>query len=369
MAVRRRQAYGELEGGVDPLERQDECDRNGENRPLDGGDPQPRREQHRPDSKDDLDPRIALGAQDVGNALERVPKRPQQHPRSLRPREAMVIGGPIYPHTCDVRDTGILAVDSVARQINRESFLLLGGSAALLMQVAHPLVAAGVDQHSDFRRSPVRRLVRTVDTTLAIVFGERATAESALKRIGRSHAPVRGQAADGRAYRARDPQLMLWVQATLVLTSVRWYEAVMGRLSQSDRDAYWAEGKFFAGELGVPQDLFPATYADLERYETTMLRTAVVPDGTAKSVAHDVVRPYRWLPEIAYWPTDALSAALLPVALRDAFGFRFSTSQRMFYRAAIVAIRALRLLLPEWLTVVPQARRFEKAMSERREAA
>ncbi len=268
-----------------------------------------------------------------------------------------------------MRDTGILAVDSVARQINRESFLLLGGSAALIMQVAHPLVAAGVDQHSDFRRSPVRRLVRTVDTTLAIVFGERATAESALKRIGRSHAPVRGQAADGRAYRARDPQLMLWVQATLVLTSVRWYEAVMGRLSESDRDAYWAEGKFFAGHLGVPHELFPATYADLERYEKAMLRTAVVPDPTAIALAHDVVRPYRWLPEIAYWPTDALSAALLPVPLRNAFGIRFGTPQRVFYRGAIVAIRALRLLLPEWLTVVPQARRFEKAMSERREAA
>jgi uncharacterized protein (DUF2236 family) len=237
------------------------------------------------------------------------------------------------------------------------------------MQVAHPLVAAGVDQHSDFRRSPVRRLLRTVDTTLAIVFGERATAQSALKRIGRSHAPVRGQAADGRAYRASHPELMLWVQATLVLTSVRWYEAIMGRLSERERDAYWAEGKFFAGELGVPRELFPATYSDLERYEEAMLRTAVVPDATARVVAHDVVRPYGWLPELAYWPTDALSAALLPVALREAFGYRFGTAERVFYRAVIVAIRALRLLLPEWLTVVPQARRFEKAMSERREAA
>jgi uncharacterized protein (DUF2236 family) len=263
-----------------------------------------------------------------------------------------------------VRDTGILAANSVARRINRESFLLLGGTAALLMQVAHPLVAAGVDQHSDFRRSPVRRLVRTVNTTLAIVYGERATAEGALKRIGRSHAPVRGQAADGRFYRARDPQLMLWVQATLVLTSVRWYEAVMGRLSVSERDAYWAEGKFFAGELGVPKELFPATYADLERYEEMMLRSVVVPDRTAAAVARDVVRPYGWLPEFAYWPTDALSAALLPSPLRDAFGLRFGAPQRLSYRALVVAIRALRPLLPEWLTVVPQARHFEKAMSQ-----
>ena len=260
-----------------------------------------------------------------------------------------------------MRDHGILAPDSIARRINRESFLLLGGTAALLMQVAHPLVAAGVDQHSDFRRSPLRRLVRTVNTTLAIVFGERATAVEGLKRIGRSHAPVRGQAADGRAYRARDPQLMLWVQATLVLTSVRWYEAVMGPLTSSERDAYWSEGKFFAGELGVPSELFPATYADLERYEEAMLRTAVVPDPTATAVAREVIRPYRWLPDIGYWPTDALSAALVPAPLRNAFGLRFGVPQRLFYRAVIVAVRALRSLLPERLTVVPQARRYEEA--------
>jgi uncharacterized protein (DUF2236 family) len=267
-----------------------------------------------------------------------------------------------------VRDTGILAADSVARRLNRESFLLLCGAAALLMQVAHPLVAAGVDQHSDFRRSPLRRLVRTVDTTLAVVYGERATAESALKQIGRSHAPVRGQAADGRAYRARDPRLLLWVQTTLVLTSIRWFEAVMGRLTDADRNAYWNEAKIFAGALGVPEHLFPETYADLERYEAEMLRAEVIPDPTAIAVARDVVRPFGWLPEFLYWPTDAMSAALLPATLRDAFGTPFGVPQRLFYRAVIVAIRALRTLLPDWLTVVPQARRFEKAMS-RRDAA
>jgi uncharacterized protein (DUF2236 family) len=202
--------------------------------------------------------------------------------------------------------------------------------------------------------------VRTVDTTLAIVFGERSTAETALKRIGRSHAPVRGQAVDGRAYRARDPRLMLWVQATLVLTSVRWYEAIMGPLSESERDAYWAEGKFFAGELGVPRDLFPATYADLERYEAEMLVTDVVPDATAIAVAHDVVRPLRWLPHRAYWPNDAITAGLLPAPLRSAFGLSFGPAERRLQRAAISLIRETRPALPRWITVVPQARRYEK---------
>src|SRR5438552_14922687 len=155
-----------------------------------------------------------------------------------------------------LRDSGILAADSVARRINRESFLLLGGTAALLMQVAHPLVAAGVDQHSDFRRAPLPRLIRTVDSTLAIVFGDRARADRALRRIDRVHAHIRGKAQDGRAYMARDPRLMLWVQTTLVLTSLRWYEMVMGPFSDRERESYWEEGKFFAGDLGVLHDPF-----------------------------------------------------------------------------------------------------------------
>ena len=258
-----------------------------------------------------------------------------------------------------MRDTGILAADSIARRINRESFLLLGGTAALLMQIAHPLVAAGVEQHSDFRRAPLRRLVRTVDTTLAVVFGERAAAERALRRIDRSHAPVRGKSADGRLYRARDPGLLLWVQTTLVLCSLRWYEMVLGRLDTVAREAYWEEAKVFAEQLGVPADLFPGTVAELERYETKMLGSEVVPDATAIGVARDVLRPYRLLPGLVYWPTDALTAGLLPAPLRDAFGLRFGTRERLLQRGVIIAIRALRRVLPEWLTVVPQARRAE----------
>lgn len=264
-----------------------------------------------------------------------------------------------------MRDTGILAEGSVARRMNRESFLLLGGTAALLMQVAHPLVAAGVDQHSDFRRAPIPRLLRTVDTTLAIVFGERERAERALRRIDRVHAPVKGSAADGRTYRARDPRLLLWVQTTLVLTSLRWYEMVMGRLPDGDRESYWAEGKLLAGQLGVPAKLFPATLADLERYEGRMLRDEVIPDPTAIAVARDVLRPFSILPGAAYWPNDAITAGLLPPGLRSAFGLRFGRGERRLLRAAVITIRALRPALPAWFTVVPQARRHEATSAGR----
>src|SRR5438046_2771979 len=175
----------------------------------------------------------------------------------------------------------VLPEPSVARRLNRELFLLLGGTAALLMQVAHPLVAAGVEQHSDFQRDPIGRLRRTLNTTLAVVFAEPDEARAALRRIDRRHGPVRGSTTDGRAYDARDPALLLWVQATLVLTSLRLYEAVVGRLAHEDREAYWQETRPIAQALGIPPALQPVTLADIERYERLMLATLVRPAATS----------------------------------------------------------------------------------------
>lgn len=245
-------------------------------------------------------------------------------------------------------------------------FLLLGGTTALLMQVAHPLVAAGVHQHSDFRRDPFGRLLRTLDTTLAVVFGDEHASLGAIARMNRIHAEIRGTSAGGRAYAARDPRLLLWVQTTLVLTSLRLYDEVMGPLAPDEREAYWEEAKPTAALLGIPAAMLPRTVADLERYERAMVASDVVPDATARSVGRDVIRPFRWLPELAYWPSDALAAALLPPPLRAPFGFRYGTAERLLFRGVVVAVRALRRVLPDVLTVVPQARRFERAARAQR---
>jgi len=254
----------------------------------------------------------------------------------------------------------VLPEPSVARRLNREMFLLLGGTAALLMQVAHPLVAAGVEGHSDFRRDPIGRLRRTLNTTLAVVFAEPGHARAALRRIDRRHGPVKGLAADGRAYDARDPALLLWVQATLILTSLRLYEAVMGRLSPQDREAYWQEARPVAALLGIPTHLQPGRLADLQRYERVMLRTAARPDRTSVRVARQVLHPFDVLPAPLYWPSDALAAALLPAPLRRPFGLRYRLRERVFFAFVVATVRVMRAVLPKWLTVVPQARRFER---------
>ena len=257
-------------------------------------------------------------------------------------------------------DLGILSRSSVARRLNRESFILLGGTAALLLQVAHPLVAAGVAQHSDFRRDPLRRLLRTLNTTLGIVFGTTAQARAGIRRIDRRHVPVRGLTDTGSAYDARDPRLLAWVQVTLVLTSLRLYELVLGRLTDAEREEYWNEARLVAGELGATPESLPPTFDALTRYERYMLANEIIPDANAVAVARDVLRPLRLLPAPIYWMSDAFSAGLVPPSIRLAFGMPWRTRERVWFRFVISALRMFVRATPSPIRVVPQARRYER---------
>src|SRR4051794_27808012 len=110
------------------------------------------------------------------------------------------------------------ADDSVLRRVFRENVLFLGGGRALLMQLAHPSVAKGVAEHSDFVADPFSRLRRTIDVVDRIVYGDDDEADEAATSLRAVHARVRG---DG--YEANDPALLFWVHATLVDTGLRIY--------------------------------------------------------------------------------------------------------------------------------------------------
>ena len=155
----------------------------------------------------------------------------------------------------------------------------------------------------------------------------------------------------------------MWVQVTLVLTSLRLYELVLGRLSDADRDAYWSEARSFAAELGATEGTLPRAYADVVRYEREMLADEVVPDESSVAVARDVLRPLRWLPDHLYWPFDAFTAGLLPPSLRLAFGLPWRAPEQFWFRFVIVALRRVVRRLPERIRVVPQARRYEARIS------
>src|SRR5256714_9195655 len=118
-------------------------------------------------------------------------------------------------------DAGLFGPDSLTWRVNREGVLLFGGGTATILQVAHPLVAAGVSQHSDYREDPWGRLYRTLDVVTKITFGSTRTSDQAAEQLRKVHERVRGVATEdggsypaGTRYCALNPDLHRWVPAT-----------------------------------------------------------------------------------------------------------------------------------------------------------
>ncbi len=271
---------------------------------------------------------------------------------------------------------GFYGPDSRMWRINREAVLLGAGPAATLLQVAHPLIAAGVAQHSDFRGDPFGRLRRTLATTMALVFGDGATAEGAVRRLNGVHASVRGTAdASGVAssgaatYRALDPELLLWVQVTLIVSSVRAYRRWVGPLATDDLEAFWSEARTVGVRMGIPLRQSPADWPALMAYWHRML----APDGpiqvtdTARLLAPMLVRPP--LPLTPGWAVDMLALpglALLPERIREAYGIAWSA--RRGHAAAIVGrgVRSWTAVVPGSWRSMPQARAADRRVRAHR---
>jgi uncharacterized protein (DUF2236 family) len=245
---------------------------------------------------------------------------------------------------------GLYAEDSITRRVNRENVLFLGGGRALLMQLAHPKVAAGVDEHSDFRSHPIRRLRRTLLMTMAIVFGDRETALRAARTVNQVHARVQGH-----GYRALDPDLLLWVHATLADTAVVAYEAFVHRLLPREHEDFYQEFKLMGELLGIPQDRFPDTVRDFHAYMEAMMTTGPVRvDQRAKDLARLVLRPsLRLLPGPAMIPFEVVTAGLLPPTLRQQYGLAWGPGQRRAYRLAVKTLPRLVAITPPILRVWP----------------
>ena len=169
-------------------------------------------------------------------------------------------------------DPGVAQPHDVLWTVARERLLLLGGPAALLLQVAHPLVAEAVAAHSDYHAEPAHRLLTTLQASLTVTFGDTTQARQAARHVGRRHATVTGAITHpagglpaGTLYSAADPDLALWVHATLVWTALAVHDRYARPLPTAERDAYWRQAKplarlFGVGDAGLPPDC--AGYVD-----------------------------------------------------------------------------------------------------------
>jgi uncharacterized protein (DUF2236 family) len=265
---------------------------------------------------------------------------------------------------------GLYGPDSEAWQLNREAMLLLGaGPRALLLQIAHPAVAAGVNDHSDFRADPWRRLRGTLRSYLAIVYGSATTARDEIRRLNTLHRGIVGP-----GYAARDPALSLWVHATLIESTLAVSDAWLEPLDRTRRATYYAETRPIGRAFGVPEALLPADLDAFETYWDAMLDPAgpVRVGPLARDLARVILRPplpgalarlpvptalYDW----TLWP----SVGLLPPTVREAYGLPWDARHRLVSGWLVAGWRAWRPLLPVGFRQMPQALAADRRLAGR----
>lgn len=236
----------------------------------------------------------------------------------------------------------------VMRRIHRERALLAGGGRALVMQLAHPAVAAGVAQHSDFPQGALRRLRRTLDLSLALVYGTAEEAAASAARIRGVHERVRGSV-DGASYHAGDPRLLLWVHATLLDSTFVTYERFVRPIPEPVRRRYYEESRDAARMLGIDDEILPPDLDAFRRYVEAMLTGGELrasPD--ARRLVVGVLRPplpppLRPAVEVA----RLLTLALLPRRILGLFDLRAGPLARGTLAAVSAASRGLLPVLPD----------------------
>ena len=262
-------------------------------------------------------------------------------------------------------DWGYFGPTSTIWALHREACLGVGLGRALLLQLAHPWVAQAVVDHSAVRNQPLDRLVGTVVAAELLVFGSRRQADAVAARLHALHARIRGTLpADvgawraGTPYRADDSDALLWVLVTLVDTTLRVYEASLGRLAERTVRAYLEDAARLGALLGVAGPV-PADRAALERYMGAMIGSGTVAVGpearkVATALLHVSVPPsLSWRVYSAL--TRAVAVATLPEELRAAYGPAFAPHHQPCYGVGGALARALLPRLPRRLRDDPIA--------------
>lgn len=236
---------------------------------------------------------------------------------------------------------------SVSWKVLAEPVAFLGGGRALLLQVAHPKVGAGVEQHSTYATDPWARLARTVDVMAKLAFGTPEASARQSRLLERMHRRVVGTTDEGEAYSALDPDLLVWVWATLVDTGLVLYERVFPPLTDAEREQYYQESTLVAAACGVPEGARPATWDGLQALMARQVDEVLRATPAARAVAHaTMVPPLPWpVGVLASGPLRLITAGTFPAALRAGFGFGWDARrQRRLDRLFLVARLGVRAL-------------------------
>lgn len=251
---------------------------------------------------------------------------------------------------------GFFGPESMTWKMYREPCILLGSSRALLLQIAHPAIADGVKNYSNFQKEMAGRAHRTFTSMSRIWFGDKKTAINSARRLHNIHSMIRGTAAweieDETIYRpycAADPDLLFWVLATMIDTTLVVTEKINGKLPLEVKNQFFEESKITAQLMGIPLAEYPTDLdAFYERYNSILNKTLCVGEtGTAISKAiFNLPFPVRNFLKL-------IAGGFLPVHVSRQFGLGLNGYSGMIFKFVVVISKLSYTLTPDFLRHAP----------------
>lgn len=262
---------------------------------------------------------------------------------------------------------------SISWRVNRESVLLLGGRRALLMQLAHPLVAQAVADHSRFTHDRLGRLLQTLQLSFKIVFGPEKEAVEAIDRINAVHRTVHGVLSEdagpfvaGTPYSALDPHLLIWVQATLVDSALLFYERFVRPLSHSERERFYLEACRGTEMLGIPPEMLPNGYSAFRLYMDEMIDGGqLTVTETARRLGDEILYPPgRLVPRRLVDSLNIITIGTLPESLRRGYLLRWNRYRAAAFWVATSLLKGIVSMSPRRIRFLPPARAAERRLRD-----
>lgn len=247
---------------------------------------------------------------------------------------------------------------SVVWRYAGDARLLVTAGYALLLQVGHPTVGAGVAEHSNFKQDPWGRLFRTLDYTYAMVYGGPEVAPEIGRRVREMHTHIKGVKPDGESYHALEPEAYTWVHATLADAIVRGHERFGSRMRPDELEEFWSDWRRNGRLVGVRERDLPETWAEFGPYFDRMVEERLEDNEAVQDVLVTLASPARPpLPLLGekVWrlarvpasrPLELATVGLLPPVLRERFGAAWTDRQERRLRLLAAASRAATPLMP-----------------------
>ena len=238
---------------------------------------------------------------------------------------------------------------------------MAGAGYALMLQVSHPVVGAGVSEHSNFRADPWGRLLRTLDFTTSMVYGGPDLAWDTGRRVRQMHKHIKGKLPNGKPYHSLEPEAYAWVHATLADSIVRAHMRFVGPVDQSELETFWAEWRRVGRMLGVRDRDLPERWNEFPRYFDAMIHDRLEATDSVTDVLESLAAPpppavkgmsdglWRALRVPAARNARLGTVGLMPKALRKKLGLEWTDAQQFELRAVGAASRASGAVLPESL--------------------